>query len=221
MPRDHASPSRPPPVGRDRLRRAWPVVLVGGILALSVLQFALYRARVPRPQPLASLGRFDGVVVFTGGAGRIAHALALLKAGHTRRLLVSGVHERVGPAVFARTFHVEDRLVACCITLDHAARDTAGNAREAVEWARRLELARVGVVSAAWHLPRGMFEIERHRRARGLETRFVPLPVATGEGPRTNWRMMRESVKYWLAHARAVFDEPPTAPADDRKANGR
>lgn len=214
----------PPAGGRTALR---PLARLGVILAvLSVLvglQFVLFRARIPPPDPLARLARFDGVVVFTGGPGRIAHGLALLKSGHTRQLLVSGVHARVGPDTFARTFRVDADLIACCITLDHAARNTVGNAREAVKWAERLRLARVGVVSAAWHLPRSMLEVERQRRALGIDTRFVPLavPGESREGTlRRGWMMLRESVKYWLACARAAFDDrqadfPPSEKASE------
>lgn len=213
-----------PAGGRTALRPLARLAVVLAIVSVLVgLQFVLFRARIPPPEPLARLARFDGVVVFTGGPGRIAHGLAMLKSGHTRQLLISGVHARVGPDTFARTFRVDATLVACCITLDHVARNTAGNAREAVEWAQRLRLARVGVVSAAWHLPRSMLEVERQRRTLGIPTRFVPLavPGESGEGTlRRSWMMLRESVKYWLVCARAAFDDrqadfPPSERASE------
>ena len=59
------------------------------LLILYGLGFALFGVTLGKPAPGAA-ARTDGIVVITGGAGRIEHGVEILAAGHGKRLLVAG-----------------------------------------------------------------------------------------------------------------------------------
>ena len=120
--------------------------------------FAWRSLQPPGPPP-----RGDGIVVLTGGGGRIAAAIALLEAHRGRVLLISGVEANLGLADVLRAADVAlapDTDLASRIMLGHVATSTLGNAIEAADWARANGLHRLIVVTAGYHMPRALDEIE-------------------------------------------------------------
>ena len=135
------------------VRRIASLLLLGWMVGF--IAFAVF---LPRP---AGAEKTDGIVVLTGGEGRIARALDELRQGHARRLLVSGVDREVKPGEFAAAWKVEKRLMACCITLGFEAVDTRSNAAEAASWVAEEKLTSIRLVTTDWHMRRAAFELER------------------------------------------------------------
>jgi uncharacterized SAM-binding protein YcdF (DUF218 family) len=127
-----------------------------------LLGFVWFLAQVshePPPPP-----RSDGIVVLTGGAGRVETGLRLLAAGDARVLLVTGVGgggaARGEFAAIARRAGVDPALEART-TLGREARDTYGNALETASWAAENNLHSLIVVTAGYHMPRAVAELSR------------------------------------------------------------
>lgn len=124
-----------------------------------VLGFLWFVVALPRP---AEDGvTTDAVIVPTGGSGRIARGLAVLGAGHARKMLVSGVDPDVRPREFAAEFGVLPREMACCVTLGYAAVDTRSNAAETAKWVAQNEVRSLRLVTTDWHMRRAAGELDR------------------------------------------------------------
>ncbi|MFK7792450.1 MAG: YdcF family protein [Devosiaceae bacterium] len=148
-----------PPRKRRVAPRLAGTVLLGGALVWALISFAGFIRDVnalAAPSPVTA----DGIVVVTGGSARIEVALQLLQDGAAQRLLISGVHNQTDAAILARRTHTDPSLFDCCVDLDHAALDTAGNAREAANWAQSHGFSTLLVVTSSYHIPRTTREIE-------------------------------------------------------------
>lgn len=119
--------------------------------------FFLFATFLPRP---AGEERTDGIVVLTGGPGRLERGAALLERGRAERLLISGVDKRVGPGDIARTFAIPPRAMTR-IDLGRSAVDTRSNARETAKWITRHRYRSIRLVTTDWHMARARFELSR------------------------------------------------------------
>ncbi len=128
------------------------------ILLVWLLGFAWFAVSLPRPQ---DGGKTDGVVVLTGGEGRIDRGLEVLEKGWAKRMLVAGVDREVRPNEFQAQYRVPGRLMRCCITLGFESVDTHSNAREAARWIARNRIGSVRLVTTDWHMPRAAYELAR------------------------------------------------------------
>ncbi len=135
------------------IRRFASVLLLGWFFGFVLFAVAL-------PQPVGA-SRTDGVVVLTGGKGRVARGLAALDEGWARRLLVSGVGREVKPHEFAVQYKVDSATMACCVTLGFEAVDTRSNASETAAWATRERLRSLRLVTSDWHMRRAAMELRR------------------------------------------------------------
>lgn len=187
------------------------IVLVfgGGFVAFSV---NIVTAKPPQ------IYETDAIVVLTGGSRRIEEAFSLLEAGAGERLLISGVNPSTTPESILNTIGGDGQLFECCVDVGYEALDTYGNAVETGKWIEEHDYRRVLVVTSAYHLPRGLFEL-RHIDP---ETIFVgyPVPFAdAGAGWRQNLRYLRilgsEYVKFIGAHLRAATGLSALAPAGE------
>lgn len=158
-----------------------------GLLVLFVwfVGFVWFISQVERLQVPAD-PRADGIVVLTGGGGRVEEGLKLLTDGRAGKLLISGVHREVTlsdllPTGGSQT--VSDTLRNCCISLGYEAGTTYGNAVEAASWAREEKFKSLIVVTAHYHLPRAL--IEFHRALPGVE--LLPYPLARGNVAVDHW----------------------------------
>jgi uncharacterized SAM-binding protein YcdF (DUF218 family) len=128
------------------------------LLLLYVLGYAAFSVLLPE----AGDGRVtDGIVVLTGGAGRLERGLDLLEQGKAKRMLISGVERTVRPIELATRHHKDPALFECCIDLGREAVDTRSNAEETARWVKRYKLRSVRLVTTDWHMPRAGFELAR------------------------------------------------------------
>jgi uncharacterized SAM-binding protein YcdF (DUF218 family) len=132
--------------------------LISALLLAWALGFIWFAVALPQP---AGDVRTDGVVVLTGGAGRIDRGLEALRQGWAPRLLVSGVDRDVKPHEFAIQYRIGSLQMACCVTLGFAATDTATNARETADWIKGQDLRSVRVVTSDWHMRRAVMELRK------------------------------------------------------------
>jgi len=128
--------------------------------ALLVWLFGFVWFAVALPAPAGEV-KTDAVVVLTGGEGRIARGLEVLRRGWARQMLVSGVDREVRPREFVAQHRVPARLMACCVKLGFESVDTRSNAREAQDWIARNRFASVRLVTSDWHMRRAALEIGR------------------------------------------------------------
>lgn len=151
----------------------------------------------------------QGIVVLTGGQGRIKAAVALLEAGLGERLLISGVNQAVAPEELRRVLDISATTYACCIDLGKSALNTEDNAIEAAEWAAAHHYRSLRVVTALDHMPRSMVEFRRVMPGFWL----VPHPVLAGPsavGDESSWpKLALEFSKYVVSLLRARLMPPP------------
>jgi uncharacterized SAM-binding protein YcdF (DUF218 family) len=177
-------------------------VLILVAAALLLTGFFVFVSTIPRVEPETKISG-DGIVVLTGGAERLADALALLADGSAKRLLISGVNPETSEAQLERLHPESKRLFDCCVDLGRRALNTAGNALETRQWVRRHGFEAVIVVTSGWHMRRSLLELERSIP----EVILIPYPViASGAGEDDWWRKPRslrllvaEYVKYLAA----------------------
>jgi len=150
------------------------------------------------PSPLEAGVRTDGIVVLTGGPGRVARGIELMQAGSAERMLISGVDRSVRPVELAVRYEVPTKLFDCCVDLGREAVDTRSNAEETAAWIRRNRYKTVRLVTAADHMSRARLELEA-RVDDGVEVLADPVPVERPLVP-----MLREFSKYALRRAALV-----------------
>jgi uncharacterized SAM-binding protein YcdF (DUF218 family) len=103
----------------------------------------------------------EAIVVLTGGSERLAEGLSLLAEGHAGKLFVSGVYRGVDVAELLTVTRSGGGSVANRIALGHDADDTRGNARETAAWMTDEGFSRLRLVTAAYHMPRSLFEFRQ------------------------------------------------------------
>jgi len=126
------------------------------LLLAWALGFAWFSMTLPQPR---SGGKTDGVIVLTGGEGRVARGLEALRKGWAQQLLVSGVDSEVKPKEFAALYHVNAAQMSCCITLGFESVDTRSNAREAARWIAANKFRSVRLITTDWHMQRAAYEL--------------------------------------------------------------
>lgn len=103
-------------------------------------------------------GNAEGIVVLTGGDGRVEAGLTLLENGHARRMLVSGVHPDVKISELL-TMNGHDKALAAQIDLGFMAQDTFGNADETAAWIEKHRIESMIIVTAHYHMPRALLHL--------------------------------------------------------------
>lgn len=178
---------------------------IGRLTALCAVAFAawaiglaVFLAALARPAMMPDPGSVDGIVVLTGAAGRVQAGLEALERGVGRRLLVSGVNPDLAPEIIRSAIGGSGESAACCIDLGDRARNTEGNAAEALAWADRHGYRSLAIITSDWHMMRALVEFRRLDPAR----RLVPVPVA---GHASGFRIVAEYNKYLVARARAAL----------------
>ena len=135
--------------------------------------FYRFAAMIPDRAPPPDIVT-DAIVVLTGGVGRVDAGLSLLERGAARKLFVSGVYRGVDVQALLKAASRSPKDVECCITLGYAADSTRGNAEETAEWLRKEGFTSVRIVTASYHMPRGLYEF---RRVLPDDVTIVPHPV--------------------------------------------
>jgi uncharacterized SAM-binding protein YcdF (DUF218 family) len=135
------------------IRRILAFLLVGWALG-----FAAFVIFLPRP---AGTVITDGIVVPTGGPGRIARGSELIERRLAKRMLISGVERTVRPVELAEKQEVPLIVLACCVDLGRTASDTRSNAAETAAWVKLHRYRSIRLVTSDWHMPRARFELQR------------------------------------------------------------
>jgi uncharacterized SAM-binding protein YcdF (DUF218 family) len=126
------------------------------LLLIWLLGFAWFALVLPQP---ADMQKTDGVVVLTGGAGRIDRGLLVVEKGKARRMLISGVDLDVKPGELAAQYKRPLRLFTCCIDLGFRAVDTRSNGLETARWVSRNKIKTLRLVTHDWHMRRARLEL--------------------------------------------------------------
>ena len=180
--------------------------IVAGMLVLGwAIGFQVFASSLPEPtSPVA--GKTDAIVVLTGGSGRLLEGLALLDQGRAHKLFVSGVYRGVDVAELLRVAQSGGGTLAARIAIGHEADDTVGNARETARWIDAEGYTSVRLVTAAYHMPRSLFEFRRLMPATEIVAHPVFPPLVRLDAwwryPGTFSLLASEYSKLLLAHAR-------------------
>lgn len=164
--------------------------LAATMALLWALGFALFATTLPGP---GGEEVTDGIVVLTGGPGRVQRGLELLRRGKARRMLISGVDRRVREVELAATYHIEARLRGR-IDLGRSAVDTRSNAQETTRWIAAHGYRSVRLVTTDWHMRRARYELRQVLRG----VHVVQDGVRSEPGLNT---LLREYNKYLLRRA--------------------
>ncbi len=112
---------------------------------------------------------FDGIAVLTGGKGRIRKALKILVEHPQTKLIISGVDEKVFIKSLTSNEDIIDKIY-----LDKVSKSTLDNAFEIVDWARKLDLKKIKVITSYYHMPRSIMLLKHF----GKDLSFIPMPVS-------------------------------------------
>ena len=151
-----------------------------------------YAATLPEQSALKAGETADGIVVLTGGQGRIAAGLEALTNGNGQRLLISGVNQELANDTIRQAIDGDNPLFDCCIDFGREALNTRGNAVESAEWAEQNGFASLLVVTTDYHMPRSLLEFQEAMP----NVRLIALPVREDAGL---WLLIREYNKYLLS----------------------
>lgn len=168
--------------------------LFSALVLLWALGFAWFAIDLPRP---AGDEKTDGIVVLTGGPGRIQRGLDILKAGHAQRMLVSGVDRRVRAVDLVETYHVSPGLLAD-VDLGRSAVDTRSNALETRRWIADHHYRSIRLVTTDWHMRRARFELRQVMQG------IIVVPDAVPSEPDL-LGLLREYHKYLLRRGAALI----------------
>ena len=130
------------------------------LLLIYALGFVLFAFTLGRPAK-ASAPATDAAVVLTGGAGRIEHAVDVLRDHKAGRLLVAGVDPAVTKPDLAHRIPGAGKLLACCVDLGSESVDTRSNAEEASRWLAKRRFRSVRLITSDWHMRRARYEFHK------------------------------------------------------------
>jgi len=168
------------------------ITMTAGLVALVLLAVGFFWfATQIDDQEVALDQSADGIVVLTGGAGRIPDAIELLAAQRGKRLLITGVHRDTRAKEIARLTPLYSKYFSCCIDLDRSALNTFGNALETKRWAAEHNFNSLIVVTSNWHMPRAMAEM-RHQMPLA---KLIPYPVVSERAKSEPWWSSGESLR--------------------------
>ena len=198
-------------------------MLWGALRRLAITSAALFMLCIvgfiwfaARPAPENESAPTDAIVVLTGGRLRLQSGMDLLRDGKGRKLFVSGVNQQVKLDELLRVSGNAD-WASCCTALGHDADNTLGNARETAQWMRQQGFSSLRLVTAWYHMPRSLLELDRAMPG----TKIVAHPVFPEEAEQKHWWRSRSTVlllaseygKYLGALLRPVVERLTSAPA--------
>lgn len=131
----------------------------------------------------------DGIIVLTGGGGRVEYGLTLLGTGRGQALFISGVDPSVPMADVISKAPAAVRSVLAIlsrgkITLGREAVNTIGNAQESTDWIIKHHFSTILLVTADYHMLRALAEFEAYLPQGVL---LIPAAVKTGNYNSTAW----------------------------------
>ncbi|HMN37754.1 MAG TPA: YdcF family protein [Hyphomicrobium sp.] len=182
------------------VRRIGRIIVVMAACAACALVFGfmLFATSVMREQPqvpAAGVAHADGIVVLTGAAARISAGAELLKEGHGKRLLISGVNRITTKHDIERLSGLDHKSFTCCVDLGYEALDTVGNADETRSWANANGYRKLIIVTSSYHMPRALAELALTMP----EAEFVPHTVTPKDFPESGWWLNVRTTRYLLS----------------------
>lgn len=130
------------------------------LLLLYLIGFVFFAFTLGKPAP-ANAQSVDAAVVLTGGAGRIEHAIDVLRQGKARRLLIAGADPSVTKRDLARRIPGSANMLNCCVDLGSESVDTRSNAEEAGRWLTRHHFNSLRLITSDWHMRRARYEFRK------------------------------------------------------------
>ncbi|WP_019961078.1 YdcF family protein [Woodsholea maritima] len=173
---------------------AFILVLAGG---LGFIHFAHLTQSYSHNGQLSA----DGIVVLTGGEGRVSTAITLMEQGKAQRLLISGVHPDTSREAIRDATNARADILSCCVDLGLQAADTLGNAEETAKWVESHDFHSLIVVTSNYHMPRALLEMQRTLPQIELIAYGVAGPPPWRDG-RTAKRWLQEYLKYIAVYGR-------------------
>ena len=159
-----------------------------------ILGYALFAILLP--QPAGAEERTDAIVVLTGRRERLDRGFDLLRRGVAQRMLISGVDPSVRERELGPAYHVEPRLIACCVDIEQRSFDTRSNADEVKGWMERRRYRSMRLVTDDVHMPRARNEIASRL---GDEIAILPDAVPTSPGFRVLFFEYNKFLFAWTA----------------------
>lgn len=191
---------------RDTPKRLWAGVLWGFVAVVAGLFLGagfLFYKEMPKTVPAVdALEGSRGVVVFTGGQGRVQAGFEVLeKFRGAEHLLISGVNPNTTREEMLRHGNLEDANAKFPgqLELDYRGQTTFGNIAQTRTWAAKNNLERVVLVTSSYHVPRAQLLLKERMPELGV----VVYPVFS-EG--VTWRVMAvEYLKYTAVRLNAAL----------------
>ena len=155
----------------------------------------------------------EGIIVLTGGADRVADGLKVLSEDYAERLLITGVSAGTSASDISKKFPNFREAIECCVELGYKAQNTAGNAEEALAFAKHHGLHKaLIIVTSNYHMPRTLLEM----KASLGPIELIAYPVIPERLKGRYWwnslEMSRlifgEYIKYGLAYMRILARAP-------------
>ncbi len=130
---------------------------LAGLAAFAVIAgFVVFVVHITTAKPYEGIA--EGIVVLTGGEGRVEAGLQLLAEHKGERLLISGAHKDVSAAALQHFKNYSNELEPR-IDLGKTAFDTLGNADETKDWVEQHHIQSIIVVTAHYHMPRALLHL--------------------------------------------------------------
>ncbi len=193
------------------MKRVVNSFVMTGCLLLALWVIGLVRFVETLPEPQEPELPTDAIVVLTGGEGRLATGLNLLRETPNSRLFVSGVSDGLTVDGLLQQIGQDEYPVSLRskITFGHQARTTVQNARETAEWCEKEGIRSIRLVTAAYHMQRSLLEF----RPVMPDVQIVPHAVQPAsirlsnwwQYPRTVLLMSREYTKFLIASFAHIF----------------
>tara|TARA_B100001029_G_C14940755_1_gene383078 strand:- start:83 stop:679 length:597 start_codon:yes stop_codon:yes gene_type:complete len=102
-----------------------------------------------------------GIVVLTGGKGRIEKGIELLQNGYGEKLFISSVLSKTDIKTKLDKNSNGNYLFECCISFDNTAKNTNENVFEVERWLEKnKEVNKLILVSSYYHLPRAFIVVK-------------------------------------------------------------
>ena len=130
------------------------------LLLLYLIGFVVFAFTLGKPAP-ANAQSVDAAVVLTGGAGRIEHAIDVLRQGKAKRLLIAGADPSVTKRDLARRIPGSANMLNCCVDLGSESVDTRSNAEEAGRWLTKHHFNSLRLITSDWHMRRARYEFRK------------------------------------------------------------
>ena len=189
------------------------LIIAFGLIAGAFQHFVLALPSQPDMPPR----QIDGIVVATGGQGRISEGLKLLGETGADTMLITGVGTDASKEALAAALSLygdELSQFTCCVELDITAQDTSGNAKAAAKWAAENNFQHLLLVTANYHMPRAKLAFLRHPSFTSAhpDIQLSYWPVIPADLKKDSWyaswsqlRLLgREFAKYSLARLHLI-----------------